>query len=386
MANTLTALNPTLWQSTVQDYLQNMLVAREICMTKFDVDFGSEGVKIEFPELSDIYLQTYTPGTDMTEQPLVAASSQLTIDQFKAALVNIQDPEKIQAKADYQIAITKQLAYQLANDIDGAVLIAGTGTAGITSLGTLGTLDASSMLQTTLDADTTLFRQRAYSMNAQKFAVLPPRYRNLIAASLITNGFQLADETLSNGFVGKYNGFDIYTSNNLPCSQDITIATNPTANDTITIFGITVKFVASATNAGEVTIGGSAAATQTNLSNLIANTSTGFVDLSQENRAVWTNARIALGTWGTNKATLTGVGYIGGTSSFTSTNNFWGTETTKLLYGVKGAIALAVQKEPQITTTEIPKQKGVYLKGFDMYGTKVFSRSVKRLVVATVNA
>lgn len=386
MANTTTALNPTLWQSTVQDYLVNMLVARDISQTKFDVPFGQMGAEIEFPELSDVYIETYTPGSDMTEQPIVATSSKLLIDKFKDCLLNIQDPEKIQSKADYQIALSKQIAYQLANDIDATVLKTITSASGVTSLGSLGTLDASSILQATLDADTTLFRQNAYSMNAQKFAVVGPKFKNLMASSLISNGFNTADATLRNGFVGKYSDFDVYVSNNLPSSQAVTIATNPTAGDTITLFGVTWTFRASASAAGEITIGVAASNTQTNVTNALTGSGTGYVDVSQENRARLKNAQLAISTWGSDLATITGAGYIGGSAVFTSANNFWGTETTKLIYGVKGAVALAVQKEPEIESTPIPKQKGVYLKGFDMYGTKVFSRSVKRLVIATVNA
>lgn len=384
MANSLSVLNPTLWQSTVQDYLDNMLVAKELAMTKFEVglEYGKE---IEFPELSDLYLQSYVPGTDLTSQPIVGTSSKLLINQFKAALLDIDSVEKIQAKADYQVALSKQMAYQLANDVDASVLT--TGVAGAALTRTVGTVDTSSMYQILLDADTELFRNRAYSNGAQKFAVMGPKFKNLLSSTFVANGFQSADVTLKNGFTGFANGFDVYVSNNLPCSQALTIATNPTAGDSIKIFGVTVTFVAAAANPGEVTIGVAASNTQTNLSNLINNTSTGFVDLSQEDRSVWTNSKIAISTWNTNLATISGVGYIGGTVVlFTSGNNFFGTETTKILFGVKGSIALAMQKEPTIQFSDKPKQFGDYMKGLDMYGTKVFSRSAKRLYAVTVNA
>lgn len=384
MANSLSALNPTLWQPTVQDYLNNMLIAKEVAMTRFDVPFGSYGAEIEFPELSNVYLQNYTPGTDLTAQNIVGTSSKLQINVKKAALLDIDEVEKVQARADYQVGLQRQLAYQLANDMDAAVI--STGVTGAASTATGGSLDSPAMLQAMYDADTALYRKNAYSNGAQKFAIMGPKFKNLLASTFVANGFQVADTTLRNGFAGSANGFDCYVSNNVPSSQALTIATNPTANDTITLFGVTLTFVASATNAGEITIGGNAAATQTNLSNFINNTSTGFVDVSQENRATLTNARIAISSWGSNLATITGAGYIGGTSVFTSGNNFWGTETTKILFGVKGAVALAAQIEPSIEMSQKPKQFGVYLKGLDLYGTKVFSRSANRLYSLTVNA
>lgn len=383
MPNNLSALNPTLWQPGVQDYLTNMLVAKEIAMTKFVSGLNSLD-EVEFPELSDIYLQNYTPGTDLTPQPIVGTSSKLLVDQKKAALMDIDKVEQVQARADYQVALQKQLAYQLANDMDGAFLT--TACAGASTQANGGTLDPSAMLQAMYDADTVLHRQRAYSNGAQKFAVLPPKFKNFLAATFVANGFQAADSTLRNGFTGFANGFDCYVSNNLPCSVTLSMATNPTAGDTIQIFGVTITFVASATNPGEVTIGGSAGATQTNLSNLINNTSTGFVDFSQENRAILQNSRIAISSWSSNVATISGVGYIGAVRGFTAVGNVFGTETTKLLFGVKGAAALAAQIEPTLDLTPKEKQFGLYLKGLDVYGTKVFSRSAKRLYTLTVNA
>ena len=383
MANTTTPFNPTLWQSSIQDYLVNMLVAKMVAMTKFEVSL-SYGDEVEFPEMSDIYLQTYTPGTDLTAQPIVGTSSVLQINQSKAALLDIDKIEKVQSKPDYQIKLSKQLAYQLANGIDAAVISTGVTGAGLTATG--GTLNAASMFQAMLDADTSLYRNRAYSQGAQKFAIMGPKFKNFLTSTFVANGFKESDSSLRNGFEGRANGFDVYCSNNVPSSVDITIATNPTNGDTMTIFGVTITFATAATNAGEVTIGGSAAATQTNLSNLIDNTSTGFVDFSQEDRAIVENANIEISAWSSNLATITGAGYIGGTETFTSANNFFGTETTYILFGVKGAIALATQIQPTLELSDKPKQFGQYLKGIDLYGTKVFSRSAKRLYALTVNA
>jgi len=384
MANNLSVLNPKKWEPYVQDYLNNMLIAMEVARTKFSVDIQRSGQEIEFPTLSDVYLEDYIPGTDLTEQPMTAVSSVLTIDQKKGVLVNIDDMERAQAEADYQLAMSKQMAYQLRNNMDGTLITTGVNTAALSAVG--GTLNGSSMYQAMLDADTSLFQANAYTTGMQKFAIMGPQFKNLLASTFVANGFQVADSTLRNGFEGFAHGFDVYCSNNIPSSVPFTLAVNPTPGDTITIWGVTWTYVAAAANPGEITIAGGVAGTQTNTINAIAGTGTGFVDVSSDNRTVLKNQRAVLSAFVADVATLSGLGKINASSSFASASNLFGTETTSILFGVKGAIALAAQIMPTLETTPKPKQFGVYLKGKELYGTKVFSRDARRLYKLTVNA
>ncbi len=387
MANTVTAMNATLMEMRVQDYLTNILIAKEVARTQF-VDGLSYGSAVEFPEVSDIYLETLANGTDLTEQPIVAASSQLLINTQKAALVGIYDTEKMQARADYQLAYARQLAYQLANDMDASVITAGTSTAGLTA--TVGTLDSSTMYQAMLDADTALFRNKAYGSGMQKFAIMGPKRRNLLAATFVANGYQAADNTLKNGFEGFANGFDVYVSNNIPSAVTLTMTTIPTAGDTYTQFGVTFTAAASgaATNAGDFSIGANAAAAQVNYRLLLNGTgtpgATTYIELSQENRSKLKNARATTGAYSSGFA-ITGLGFINGSDTATPADNAFGTETTSILFGVKGAIALGTQIQPKVETTPIPKGFGSYLKAMDLYGTKVFSRDAGRLYKLTCN-
>lgn len=384
----MTSLNATLMETRAQDYLNNMLVAKEVCQTQF-VDGLSYGAAVEFPEISDVYLQTLTNGTDLTEQPIVSASSQLLINTQKAAMVGIYDTEKVQARADYQLAYARQLAYQLANDIDASVITAGVNTAGLSATG--GTLSTSSMYQAMLDADTALFRNKAYGAGMQKFAIMGPKFRNLLASTFVANGFQVADSTLRNGFEGFAHGFDVYVSNNVPSTQTLLMATNPTAADTFTCFGVTWTFVANGTaaNAGEISIGGNAAATQAIVKDALNGTGTPgastYIELSQENRAKLKNARCTCPTYSTGFA-ITGLGYINGAETLTAGADVWGTETSSILFGTKGSIALGAQIQPKVEVTPIPKGFGLYLKALDLYGTKVFSRNAGRLYKLTVNS
>lgn len=381
MANTLTSLNPEKWKSTVQDYLNNMLVAKEVADVRYQ-DMLSEGDQINFPETSDVYSQTYTPGTDLVAQALVATQSSLVVDKNRAVVVAIDDTEKKQAAADYAVRYAKQSAFRLANEMDKDLLTVGV--AGAASTATGGTLDTSTIYDAMVDAHTALFRNNA--TDGPLFAIMDAKRKGLLSKTFVANGFTQADSALQNGFEGNANGFRVYCSNNIPASVTITIATNPTANDTFTIFGVTFTFVASAAAAGDITIGANAAATQTNISNAIAGTSTGFVDVSADNRAKLKNANAAISAWATNVATISGVGYINASETLTAAADGFGTETTSILFGRVGALALGTQMTPSLTISDIPLQIGKYYKTHTLYGTKVFSRDAYRLHKLTINA
>lgn len=109
-----------------------------------------------------------------------------------------------------------------------------------------------------------------------------------IEQMLIGKDVSLAESTFKNGYSGPINKGALYNSDNLTFRSEINLATNPTANDTITISDIVFKYVASVgTDAGNILIGTDAAATLANTIaalNGAAGAGTTYVDLSTANR------------------------------------------------------------------------------------------------------
>lgn len=79
----------------------------------------------------------------------------------------------------------------------------------------------------------------------------------------------LAETTLEN-MVAIMPGTTMTTVGGTVAAGSITITTNPTANDTIVVNGVTLTFKAAAASANEVTIGASASATASNLQAVLA--------------------------------------------------------------------------------------------------------------------
>ena len=385
MANTLTPLNPTKWEPVVQDYLNNILVATMVAQTKFR-DRLKSGDEIEFPETSDLTVQDYTPGTDLTPSDMVATSSVLTVDQSKSVVVDIDDDEKIQAEADYPLAYSRQMAFRLANQIDRDLISDGVTSAANT--GTAGTLTATSIFTEMIAAHTSLFRANA--TDGRLFAIMGPQHKGLLTQTLYTNGYKEADNALRNGFSGRANEFDVYCSNNIPSSVTLTIANVPSDGETVVIAGVTFTYKTALTpTAGEVLIGANLAAAQANLIaavNGAAGAGSTYVALSADDRATLSNGNFSMSAFATNVTTITGVGLINGSETLAGSGDDFGTETTNILFGRVGAMSLGMQTQPNLKISDKPLQHGYYYKAHTLYGVKTFSRDTNRLYNLTCNS
>jgi len=384
------ALVPQIWLPMVQDFLNNRLIAREIAETKYQADLV-DGDTINFPSVGNLRIQNAPVDTDLTIDAITSSQSSLVVNQSRAVTFGMNKIQERQARADYGAKLAYQASFLLANDVDQQLLNTGVTGAG-QSVSGFTTIDAGNIFKLVTSARSAL--SRANATDGDMFAVIDPEREAVLSQTYAATGFQQADYALLNQFIGKSNGFKFYVSNNLPSTQSLTVAVNPTAGDSFAVGGVTFNFVANgtATNPGDISIGANAAATQAIIVNAINGTGTPgastYIDFTSpdDNRKFLLNQVFNCGSFSSNKATITAFGRIGNTATFTSGSNFFGTETTNLLFGRQGAIALGMQIEPNLTVVQEPKQfRRNYLTG-TLYGTKVFSRNANRLCKVTINA
>lgn len=382
-ANAITALNPENWKPVVQDYLNNMLVSRAICNTKCEAQL-SDGDQVNFPYVADVRVQSYAQGTDLTADALAATQDSLTVDQSKAAVFVLDPVQEKQAKADYGMALARQCAYQLGNEMDQRVIASGVTNA--TDSVTGGTLTTSTLLSKMADARSELARNNA--TDGELFAVLDPERISLLTQTFVANGFQIGDRTLVNGFAGKALGFDVYESNNLAYAITLTCDTQPTATDTFTIAGVTWTCVADGTCAspGEINIGADLADFKTIFVKAInGESSADYVDVSTANRRKYQNMQVTAATFVGDGCALTSYGKMAPTETFTAGTNIFGTETSSSLFGRKGAISMAMQMYPELYIREEPLQLAKNYITHQLYGVATFVRDRERVVKMTFN-
>ncbi len=390
MPNSLTNLNAEWWQATIQFFLNNMLVAREICNTKEEALLVS-GQTVNFPQVNDLTVSNYTQGTDVTPQPLTASNSLLTVNKSKIVSFIVDPVQQMQATSKYVSVMAQQAAFRLANEIDKQVLGDCVSLA-FTQL-TQGAVNPSTLFGVFTNAYAQLFYQNA--TDRELFTVLDATRLGYLTQTFINGGFQQADKKLEDGFspyAGRANNFKVYVSNNIPSLITLTLAVNPTAGDVFSLDGATWTFVANgtATNPGDISIGGNAAATQVIVVNAINGTgvpgASTYIDIAASSRTTYTNNSVVSSAFNTNVATITAVGPMNTSATFTSGSNFFGTEKTYMIFGSMGAPSLAVQMLPSLYIHPLQYQIGLNYMTHTLYGSTVFTRDTHRLVAVQINA
>jgi len=385
--NVHSALAPVNFMPKVQMFLSKRLVGKEICRTEFKSNLKS-GQAIDWPYITRGRVQTYTPGTDLTMDPNTATSDTMLINQSKAATFVLDPNQQAQAE-DKTISaqLANEQAYVMANDIDQAVLKEGADYAASTIAG--GVLSATTLYSQMTIATATL--QRANANDGEMFAALDPETCALLAQVEVANGFNMADSALKNGFVGKsHAGFYVYSSNNLPTTVSLGLATIPTAGDTFTLAGVTWEFVASgaAAAAGEISIGANVAAAQANFILAVNGTGTPaaatYIEISVVNRRKYQQAGIAAAAFATDVSVITGFGKLACSETLTDATDGFTAETGSMLFGTKKAISLGMQIEPTMASAPSPlRPMETNYAIHDLYGKKVFHRDADRLVKMT---
>lgn len=380
-------LAPINFVPMIQDFLSARLVAKEICDTRTYDEELAFGQEVDWPYVTDPYSQDYTPGTDLVIDGEKAYSDKMTIDQSQASTFPVTPKEMAQAKdKGYVTKLADRQSYVLANSVDYKLLKEGVDNAQNSI--TVGAATVSNFLSHLTNATAKIENEDA--ADGALFYVMDPDRRALLTQIFVANGFKEGDLSLRNGFMGNVNGADFYMSNNLPATVNLTIAVNPTAGDTITIKGVTFVYQAVADAAGEIVIGGNAAATQVNTRAAINGTGTGdgtdYFELEKRDRRKLQNKHVVCGVFAVNVATITSAGKMAPSSAFTSGSNFFGTETISLLHGVKGAIGLGMQIKPTHYVGKEPKRPEENRITYQMYGKKVPYRGKFRLCKLVVNA
>jgi len=379
-------LAPVNFRPMIQDFLSARLVATKISDLRLKKEL-SYGQKIDWPYVSDPRVQGYTPGVDLDIDAQEAYSDQMSIDESQASTFPVTPKERVQARdKGYVAKLADRQGYVLANSIDYNLLKLGADNALNSVPG--GAINPSNFISKLTDCSAAVENEDA--ADGMPFYVVDPDRRSVLTQVFVANGFQQGDLALKNGFMGRANGAEFYVSTNLPASVALTLVTNPTAGDTITIKGVTFTFQAAANDPGEIKIGANAAATQATVVLAINGTGVGdgtdYFELSTKNRRKLQNKQVSIAAFAANVATITAAGKINASSALTAPADGFGVENIDLLYGMKGAICLGMQIEPTLYIGKEPKRPEENYITHQLYGKKVFERAKARLCKLTTNA
>ena len=221
-------------------------------------------------------------------------------------------------------------------------------------------------------------------------ALISPQVYQALIVFLGGKTTVLGDKVSVSGHAGAYMGFNLFVSNALPWTSQITLAATPTNGDTITINGLVFKFVTSATNAGEMTISGTSQAILRSAINAPFTAVSGYVAQTDNATNRLKLAGLSIGTFGSNLATLTqkGIGNAIVSTSFTSASNFFttGLQIQHNIFGVSRSVALVLQKYPELYVNHVSGKVGKDYVTWCYYGTKVFTYQAGQLVDVQIDS
>lgn len=228
----------------------------------------------------------------------------------------------------------------------------------------------------------------------------------------------LGDNVSNSGYVGKYFGFNLYVSNNLPWTGQLVLATNPTSGDTFTLLNgvtnliggtpvnqaVTFRFETTPSLPGDVVVASSAAATVANLvaalnapyTAIATTATTGYVPFVQGNLTT-TQQKLFNGLTANNTALATtlfvqinGQGNVPVSQTMTAGGNIWtpAEQIQHNIFGVNKSISVVIQYGPEFEILQSNPASGSNNSGrvgwdfvtWFTYGIQVFNDQTPMLV------
>jgi len=389
MANNLAAGFKAYWSRRMQRKMNKIDVFRAIASFEEEAQL-KKGDRVHRPYRSELTPQDYTRGTAFSVQDIETTDEYLVVDQAKVIPFYVDDLDELQSSYKDTNEFADDCAVKLGNLIDAAVLAEVLNADSVVDEaafgGTVGngiTATSGNIQKIFSTADKKL--NRLNIPNEGRFATISPDLKQVLLDYLAGKESQMGDEVGLNGKIGRYYNFDVRLSNNLTWTGVLALATQPTANDTVVINGVTFTFVSSiGTAAGNVLIGADAAAAATNLTaaiNKSAGAGTTYVEPAAADRKLLYNFSAVKGT---NIVTVTakGASYVTVSETLTAAADIWtaAKQIQHNVFGRKGATDVVVQKYPNLEIKDVQDKIGKNMVPWTLYGLKTFAEGKKQLV------
>lgn len=385
MANNLDAFSPEYWSARTQRLLKKKLIAREIASMEEQATLR-DGDMVHRPYYSDVVVNNYTKGVDVTVQDVSATDEYLVVNKSKEATVYIDEIDVKQNKYDAANKYIDRMTYALKKDIDGAFLQE--------VLNAEYTMDDGDMWGTAGNPVTVsvanvfkLFTLTEAKMNANDiedtkpwFYVITPDVKANIQQTNLVNGFQQADAALRGtlkgmGYLGTWGNFNIFVSNNVAHSNTVTVS-SLVAADTLTVNGVTITFADAPAAAGECKP--SLAALKGMINGVMA-TAGDYVEFAAADRAKLLAVNAKAIDDGTN-VTIVTAGHV----AYAQSGVTLGGEVAHCWAGQYGCSDMVIQKDVAVQKNKEPKKTGYNYLCWTLYGIKTFTEGAKRCIKVDV--
>jgi hypothetical protein len=389
------------YDNAYQTVWNKVLVSKEVANTRFQntLRYGESIARVKY-DLSNVLVRDTVRHTDSVIDTLSDTEELLTVDIEKEIAFRLSDGEVTQAGPLAPMeTIGRQAAIKLATDLDHRVFSKVPLASQTFDAGDLTTL-ASNGTPITLNATTV--PQMASRLPAKLMRTENQTVTNLIgvwdayAAADITQylmgkDIDLAGSAFKNGFAGtlvSMAGSSVYVSENLLGEVRLVVDV-ATADEVVTINGVTFTAKVAPANPGEFDIAGSADAQGAIMANMINGAATGkdsasgYFEVSAANRAILQNANVRAEY---NDATDTLHIYSAGRSIFATTMSGATTNRLHCYFGKRGGIDLVTQDMSKVDIRQESRQRASIIYSSYLAAIGVFDDSKRTFMDVQIAA
>ena len=388
MANNLSAFTPEYWSARTQRLLKKKLIAREIANFE-EQSTLRDGDMVHRPYYSDVVVNDYTKGVDVTVQDVAATDEYLLVNKSKEVTVYIDAIDVKQNKYDAANKYIDRMTYALKKDIDGAFLKEVLNAQYLVDDAVVSWGNAGDPISVSVSNAFKMFTLTEAMMNSNDiedtkpwFYVITPDVKASIQQTNLVNWFQQADAALRGtlkgvGYLGTWGNFNIFVSTNVAHSNKVTVSSLAAA-DTLTINGVTITFAAAPAAAWECKP--TLAALKGMLNGVMA-TAGDYVEFAAADRAKLIAAWVSAIDDGTDVTIVTN-----GSVTYAQSGVTLGGQVAHCWAGQYGCTDLVIQKDVEIQKNKEPKKTGYNYLAWTLYGVKTFVEWAKRCIEVRVAA
>ena len=388
MANNLSAFTPEYWSARTQRLLKKKLIAREIANFE-EQSTLRDGDMVHRPYYSDVVVNDYTKGVDVTVQDVAATDEYLLVNKSKEVTVYIDAIDVKQNKYDAANKYIDRMTYALKKDIDGAFLKEVLNAQYLVDDAVVSWGNAGDPISVSVSNAFKMFTLTEAMMNSNDiedtkpwFYVITPDVKASIQQTNLVNWFNQADAALRGtlkgvGYLGTWGNFNIFVSTNVAHSNKVTVSSLAAA-DTLTINGVTITFAAAPAAAWECKP--TLAALKGMLNGVMA-TSGDYVEFAAADRAKLIAAWVSAIDDGTDVTIVTN-----GSVTYAQTGVTLGGQVAHCWAWQYGCTDLVIQKDVEIQKNKEPKKTGYNYLAWTLYGVKTFVEGAKRCIEVRVAA
>lgn len=381
------------FDNSYQEIFQKTNVAKEIMNTRFEstLSYGESVERVSY-DISGVLVRDVTRGAASTIDTITDSSELLTINLEKEAVFHISDGEVTQAgplnpgeviggKIGHKVA--QDLDYNCFKEVRNAANTFDTGDLTTTaSNGTPITLNSTTVPQMTTRMAAKLRNKENQEVSTNMALVVDSYAAADIEQYLMGKDIDIAGSVFKNGYAGVVRNAVMYVSENLTGEFTLVVDT-ATADETITIEGVTFTAKATPSAAGEFDVAGTADAQGAIMANMIngaatgKDSATGYFEVSEADRNTLTNAQIeASYDTATDTLTITGSGRIAVSTTMSGDTQDW----LNCYFGKKGAIDLVVQDMSPVDMRPTDDRRGTNVFSSYLAGVRTFSDGSKKFL------